>query len=359
MAYRSLILQTLHYLSRPHERVPREAIESAAAWRADELGDEGWRESFDAAEIGEVERAIAVAQATGRAMADLGREDFPLPRLERRIDRWREVLARGRGVVIISGLPAQRWPQSDLELFFWGLGLHLGIPGAQNPQGDLLGHVRDQGVAPGATVRQYRTNEAIDAHCDAADVVGLLCVRAAKQGGLSRLASSVTVYNEILARRPDLVDVLYDWFQLDTRSEGGLDILPVIPCRYAGGQLRTFFHGEYYRSAPARRGGRPLTPEQIEVLDLYNEILAEPGVMLEMHLSPGDIQLVSNHTIVHSRTAYEDHDDPALRRHLLRLWLSLEEDRSVRWRLRKERARLDILLHASRHWLHRLRDGSR
>ncbi|MBW2315173.1 MAG: TauD/TfdA family dioxygenase [Deltaproteobacteria bacterium] len=60
------------------------------------------------------------------------------------------------------------------------------------------------------------------------------------------------------------------------------------------------------------------------LLDLYEEIAASPALYFDMDLEPGDIQWLSNHVILHARTAYDDHDDPAEKRHLLRLWLSIE-----------------------------------
>jgi alpha-ketoglutarate-dependent taurine dioxygenase len=42
-----------------------------------------------------------------------------------------------------------------------------------------------------------------------------------------------------------------------------------------------------------------------------------------MQFEPGDIQLLSNHRVLHARTAYEDAPGETRGRHLLRLWLSL------------------------------------
>jgi len=97
----------------------------------------------------------------------------------------------------------------------------------------------------------------------------------------------------------------------------------VPPCRFAGGTLRTFWHGDYFRSVARHADAPPLTPAQRELLDLYEEIAASPGFALDMQFEPGDVQLVSNHVVLHARTAYEDHPEPDRRRHLLRLWLSL------------------------------------
>jgi len=352
--YRSLIRQTLHYLSRPHEAIARAPIERAAAWRADALEPSQWREVLDDAALTELERALEIARRTGLPVAALRRSDFPLPSLTADVDRWRRELADGRGFVVLRGVPVDRWSRADTEAFFWCLGLHLGIPGAQNPGGDLLGHVRDEG-APVGKVRQYRTNEAIGFHCDTADVVGLLCLHAARRGGQSRIASSVTVYNTLLEHHAELVDVLYEPFDLDTRGDGGLTRIPVIPCRYAAGRLRTFFHGPYFRSAPEQPGAAPLTDRKRAALDTYESVLESPGLALSMDLEPGDIQLVNNHVLVHSRAEYEDDEDPERRRHLLRLWLSLNEPQPLAARLSALGSGLRVLEGAGRQWLGRRR----
>ncbi len=333
---RSQVDQALHYFARPHTGVRRTPVEGAAAWRGDALDEGSWREALAPAEIAELDAAIAHVRELGRPTESLRRSDFPLPGLAARIEGWRETLGRGRGFVVIGGIPVERWSQEEAEVFFWCLGLHLGIPGAQNPQGDLLGHVRDTGVSPGRTVRQYRTSERIDFHCDLADVVGLLCLKQARSGGNSRIASSVSVYNEVLRRRPELVPFLYKPFPMDTRGEGGVRTMPLVPCAHRGGALRTFWHAGYFRSALELPDPPPVLPEQRALLGLYDELLHAPGLALDMELRPGDIQLLSNHTVVHGRTSFEDHDAPEKKRHLLRLWLSLDggqpvSERALRW----------------------------
>ena len=343
--YRTLTAQTLHYLARPHSKVLRTPLVGAAAWRGDKLRHQTdlWCHEVTPDQVREIEAAIESAKSLNRPTESLASEDFPLPTLSALIDEWREELSSGRGFRVIRGLPVRDWTQADSELFFWCFGLHLGLPGAQNPEGDLLGHVTDTGAEAGARdVRQYRTAEHIPYHCDAADVVGLLCLQKAASGGESLLVSSVSVYNELLARRPDLVARLYRPFLLDTKGEGGLDYFPVPPCRYFDGQLRTFWHGEYFRTVQAYTNVSSFTALERELLDLYDEIAMGSGLRLGMSFEPGDIQLVSNHTVLHSRTAFEDGpgDD---KRHLLRLWLSLNGDRSVRYRYRRAQAYARLL----------------
>lgn len=335
--YRSITAQSLHYYSRPHSGVPAQAIASAAAWRGDDLRAAGdWRQTFSDAQIAELEAAIAHARGTGKPLQELSAGDFPLPTLQVDIEQWRQQLQHGRGFVLLRGLPVERWGVADTELLFWCLGWHLGLPGAQNRFGELLGHVRDTGADPAdPSVREYRTRVNISFHCDAADAVGLLCLRPAKSGGASRIASSVTIFNEILQRAPHLVSRLFRPFAMDAHAEAGLQHFDITPCRYFDGELKTFYHSGYFRSASRYPGVPALDDEERELLDLYDSIANDPAIYLDMELEPGDIQLCSNHTVVHSRTAYEDYAEPHMRRHLLRLWLSFPEPRSLPYRARK------------------------
>ncbi len=341
--YKTLTAQTIHYFARPQERVLREPLNVPAAWKGSELAQrEDWRETLTDAEVAELDRALAAARATGKPLGALTKEDFPLPTLCKKIDRWRDEVRSGRGFQVLRGVPVTRWPQSDSELFFWCFGQHFGIPGAQNPQADLLGHVRDTGESPDE-VRHYRTRVNINFHCDAADIVGLLCLTKAKHGGQSRIVSSVSVYNELLGRRPDLVDRLYEPFMMDTKGEGGVRYLPVRPCRFDAGRLRTFYHTDYFRSAVGFEGESMLPPEARALLDLYNEIADSPDTYLDMDLDPGDVQLLSNHTVLHARTDYEDYPEPERRRHLLRLWISLPSRAPLSTRFRTQRSRLGMV----------------
>ena len=353
MKYRSLVRQTLHYFARPHEGLPSGPLGGPAAWRASELRAGGdFRMRLSAKEIQEIEHGLLGARAAGKELSSLSRRDFAWEKLRLRIFEWRVELQAGRGFVIVSGVPVERWEDWQCEYFFWGLGLHLGVPGAQNPQGDLLGHVRDEREpADGVTLRQYRTRAHIPFHCDAADVVGLLCLKRAKSGGDSRIASSVAVFDELLRREPAMARRLFEPYFLDTKAEGGLRAFPIAPCCYADGVLRTFYHSDYFRTASRHSEVPPLSDFDLSVLDAYDEIASSPEFCLEMSFQPGDIQLLSNHSVVHSRGGYEDFDDLDQRRHLLRLWLSLPRARSVGERVRVEGSRLGLVWDLARHRL--------
>ncbi|MFO1407798.1 MAG: TauD/TfdA family dioxygenase [Steroidobacteraceae bacterium] len=324
-AYLPFLQQTLGYFDRPHDGPALSPVTSPAAWKRRDLEGVDWRVRLTGDEVSELREAVASWMARSRPLSSMTRGDFPLPTLARRIRGWRDEVVSGRGLQVISGVPVEAWTVDEASAFFWGFGQYLGRPGAQNRKGDLLGHVRDTGAdRTDRYVRQYLTTQYIPFHCDAADMVGLLCLQTAKSGGLSRIASSVAVYNELLARRPDLAPRLFEPFMLDTRDEAeanGMKVLPVPPCRHAAGVLRTFWHSEYFRTSQRHDGVR-LTDAENELLDLYDGISSSPEFHVDMALEPGDVQLLSNHTAIHARTDYEDHPEPGRKRHLLRLWIT-------------------------------------
>jgi hypothetical protein len=327
-SYLPFLQQTLRYFDRPHEAPPQSAVASPAAWKRSDLAEATWRVQLDGAESDELQHAVSAWMVQRRPLGEMTRADFPLPALASKIAAWRHEVAAGRGLQVISGVPVNSWSVDEAAVFFWGLGQHLGRPGAQNRKGDLLGHVRDTGAdRTDPFVRQYLTTQDIPFHCDAADMVGLLCLRTATSGGLSRIASSVSVFNELLRRRPDFAPRLFEPFMLDTRDESeasGLKVLPIPPCRYAGGVLRTFWHSQYFRTSQRHDGVR-LSEAEHELLDLYDAISASPEFHVDMELEPGDVQLLSNHTVIHARTDYEDPPEEHLKRHLLRLWITFDE----------------------------------
>lgn len=332
-AHRSFGEQARHYFTRSHTTQPEAPIDSEAAWLGIDLRREEakWHIRLDDDDLAELDRGLSRLERQRVPIAEIDRTQLLLPRLAPKIKAWRHQLMRGRGFVVVSGLPVEEWGESRSALAFWALGHHLGVPGAQNPDGELLGHVKDygeQGDSP--HVRLYRTAGEIRFHCDAADVVGLLCLQTARTGGASRIASSVAIWNALFESDPESALLLFEPFAHDLRGEhraGQPGHANLQPCCFGeDGVLRTFYHSEYFRSAARLPEVGRLPASRVDLLDRYDALGASPDFHLDMQFERGDMQFISNHTIVHARTGYEDDPDPALKRHLLRLWLSLDTD---------------------------------
>jgi len=235
--------------------------------------------------------------------------------------------------VLLRGFPIEELPPEATELAYLGLGFQLGTPVGQDADATLLGHVRDEGVPRNdPSVRLYRTRGRQDFHTDGSDIVGLLCLQRSKMGGESRIASSFAVYNEILRRRPDLIDVLYEpmyWDRNDEQTPGEDPYFTLSVLNDVAGAPRIFFIGWYIKDAQRHPQVPRLTALQREALEMIESVANDPEFYLEMDFEPGAIQLLANAKILHSRESYEDHDEPDLRRHLLRLWLTAHAFTSV------------------------------
>jgi hypothetical protein len=314
--------------------LPPGPIAGPSAWRGEDLArSDAWIHRFTASELSELHRALARVHARGLALPGIGREDFPLPTLGARLAALRAELLHGRGFVLLRGLPMERYALEDAATIYWGIGAWFGRPRSQNARGHLLGHVRDVGYdLTDPNVRTYQTTKRQYYHTDSVDLVALLCVRRAKSGGLSSLASSVTAFNEMRARRPDLLPEMFAPFYVDRRGEvpPGMDPWFALPIfNWHAGVLTTIYVRRYIESAQRFPEVPRLTVRQVEALDTFDAILEDPRVHLQMAFEPGDIQLVHNHQILHDRTEFEDWPDASRKRHLLRLWLCPPDGRPL------------------------------
>jgi hypothetical protein len=308
-----------------------EVLLHPAAWRGAELAtSREWVYELSAAEVAELVDAVATVRRSGVALDGVRPEQVPLPTLSSVVDGWADELDAGRGFVLVRGLPVDELGEEGASLAYLVLGAHLGMPVSQYANGDLLGHVRDDGSDPeDPTVRRYRTRLAQPFHVDGSDVVGLLCLQPAKSGGLSQIVSSVTVYNAIARHRPDLEPLLHEPWYFDRYGEQRPGERPWFAAPIVSGmpdRFRFMYLRWYIDKAQSHPDVPRLGDAQVELLDLTDELASDPQLHLDMDFTPGDIQLLANRTILHSRTAYEDHDDPARRRHLLRLWLTLHRN---------------------------------
>lgn len=304
-------------------------ISGPQAWYGPEMSrSDAWMHPLGEAEVAEIEAAVRPLADSGADIARITRTDFHLPRLAPKLSAIREEVMTGRGFALIRGLPVERWSIRESAIAYFGIGAHFGNARSQNAMGHVLGHVRDLGrdAVNDQTARIYQTRERQTFHTDSCDIVALLCLKTARSGGASALVSSMTIYNEMRERRPDLLRLLFEPFATDRRGEvpaGKKPFFEIPVYNYHAGYLSALYARRYIESARRFDEVPELTAEQREALDLFDALANDPSLNLQMEFRPGDVQLVHNHTILHDRTAYEDWEEPDRKRHLLRLWLAV------------------------------------
>ena len=307
---------------------PQKTIEGPATWRGADIKDaDDLAHRLTDAEIAELDAAVAEIARGGIDPIAIDRQNFDLPQLGQRLSLIRdEILLKGRGFMVIRGVPVERYSMGEAAAAFLGIGAHFGRPVSQNGKGHILGHVKDLGRRiEDPNARIYQTTHKQTFHTDSADIVALLCLKTAKAGGLSRIVSSIFLYNEMFGRCPDLAAVLFEPLCFDRRGEvpagrKGYYETPVF--HWHADELSVIYGNRYYIASAQRFADAPrLTERQVEALDLFDALANDPSNYLDIEFRPGDIQLLHNHVILHDRTDYEDWPEPERKRHLLRLWL--------------------------------------
>jgi len=301
-------------------------------WIRDDIAtNASWAIHLTATEVADFEAGLASAKRSEHGMFNLSRSNFAFgPAALARLRASIEETQHGRGFQLMRGLPVERWSVEDARLLFWGIGLHLGVPRPQGKSSQFMSDVRDAGGNYRSTVgRGYNTRSALDFHADNCDIVGLMCLRTAKSGGESIITSSIAAHNVMLTERPDLVTELYGLLTFSRQGEAAPEEPPYYSAATFGtkdGQFACRHVRNHVRSAQLSFPEVPrLTPAQLEALDYFDSVLMRPDLCFRMDLEPGDIQFINNHIVLHSRTDYEDYEDPELKRHLLRLWVSSPE----------------------------------
>jgi len=310
-------------------------LEPNCEWHASDVADEsGWTELFDSAECEEIDAALRTALEKSDDVLEIGRDDFPLPMLAKRLAGVERELMDGRGFVRLRGIDRDRYDQAEMEMIYWGIGTYLGSPWPQNKYGHVLGDVTDHGKS--AADPTSRGNEigglALPFHCDGSDLVGLLCLQNGLEGGLSAVANSVSIHNQLVREAPELAAELYLPQPNDFRGEQAAGGKPwyEVPV-FTEWKDRLFVRCiPPYILASQRHAEAPrLTPAAKEGLARLVELADDPDYHIQMELRPGDMQFINNYHVLHGRSAYTDARDAGRIRHLKRLWLetSVLEDR--------------------------------
>lgn len=310
-------------------------ITGPAAWIGQEMADnpDAWLYQLSREDISDLENAARHFLTLDLDVGEISKETFPLTTFSTHVQELSQILLKGVGVQVLRGLPIAGYSQKFAATIFCGLGAHLGSARSQNAQGHILGHVRDiGGDVNDPNSRIYQTCERQTFHTDSADVVGLLCLREAKEGGRSLLVSAISIYNRMRAERPDLLEKLFDPIATDRRGEipeGAKPFMEIPLLNWHMGHLTVFYQRQYIDSAQRFDGAMPLTAEHVDALDMFDALANDPALCFGMQLEPGDMQFVYNHSQLHDRTGFLDWPDPAKRRHLMRLWLSIDGDRPL------------------------------
>jgi hypothetical protein len=310
--------------------VPRQTSHDPKLWSAGTFaGRAAWTVPLSPACLALVDRLVQPLRRDPRPLTELRLSKAEQAACSRELEPALAILEAGCGFVVLDRLPVERYSTYEAQALYWLIGQGLGQPIEQNVQGTLLYDVRDTGQDVATGARFSVTNADSSFHTDNSfgatltDYVGLLCLQTAKGGGLNQIVSGYSVHNELAEHYPEVLETLRQPFHIDRRGGVRPDEPPTILfpifswdrdhliCRYM----------HYWIEVGQQKAEQPLTPTQVEALDVLDRVLNRPELRAEFYLERGQMLFVNNRWILHSRTAFEDYPEPERRRHYVRLWL--------------------------------------
>lgn len=332
-----LTLFSLLWCSEQGKAVPLTIIDGPTAWTsADYANTEKHIYTLTESDISELDTQLAAIEAAGIDIKDVRKGTYPLETFGPKLAEIQREVSFGRGFALLRGVPVERYTRKQSLLAFWLIGQYWGLAVPQNKKGHLIGHVKDIGHDPSKPdTRLYATNLAQPWHNDGpADLVSLLCLKPAKAGGSSGWASSISVYNEMLKRAPELARVMTErgvwyWDRKGEIPEGKAAVYEMPVFNFFQGYLSVNFSDNYYFLSQRHPEVPRLSDLQLQAIKMFNELAQSPELRMDYILKPGDVQLLSNHVCLHYRSAIDDYPEPDRKRHLLRLWLSPTDERPL------------------------------
>ena len=310
-----------------------ETVYHPSAWRGNEISSiDECSFVLQDRHLSALDRALKSVRARGLDLNSVEKGDFDLSDIAEDITEIENGILHGRGIVIIRGFPVSEYSLEDIEVLYWGLGTYLGTGESQSKMGDRLGHVEDVSGKDN-NQRAYRNSVGIMAHTDLSDIVGMLSIRKAKSGGLSTYVSAPSIHNRILATHPELLVPLYRGYRYHLFGEQAPGEPPVtqyeIPVLSQKDGVVSARYIPEYITRGVEHLGEPLPELDLKAFDYFNELATDDELRFNVMLNPGDLSFINNYSVLHTRDAFFDGDEPHEKRLLLRLWLSSDYQRPV------------------------------
>ena len=323
-----------------------EIYDHPSAWKASDFnGKKSVSEKLQPDHIAAFDAALQSVRERKIDLEEITREDFPLSSIQDSVDRWVFEIQGGRGLLVLTDFPVEKYNKEECAIMYFGLGCHFGKAQSQSLMGDKLGHVVNVG-GKDTRERAYRNSVELALHTDASDIVAMMCLVKAMQGGMSGYCSGPAVYNHFIEHYPDLLKTLRDGFQYHLFGEQKPGKSPVTLHK-----IPVFSESEGYLSVSYLRSyielafdelGRERTDLEQRALDTFDKVAHSPDFRLDYMMEPGDICFFNNYTVLHTRSEFFDHEEPALKRHLLRLWLRAWQPRPLAQNISTYRSRQGI-----------------
>jgi len=322
-----------------NEKILTNRVSDQTLWYAADmlqLKKDRWLHVISADNRQELLNATEYAKTRGGEPNTITRDDFPLPEFSNTLLWMGQQLDRGLGLRMLQGIPIEGLTISDIELLYAGLTSWLGQMINQDTSGTLIDHVFDRGLSyENIAVRGYTTNAQLSPHCDSGDLVSLLCIRPAMEGGINNLSCSMAIYNALLESHPEYLEPLYRGFYYNIRGNGPVGEFQHITSHrvpvfsYHQGLLSCRYNEKAILTAEQLPNAKKLTTLEKEAIACVTELAMRDEIRFDLRLESGDLLFLNNNTVLHNRDWFRDFDQADRKRLLLRQWINLDNAREL------------------------------
>lgn len=313
-------------------------VTDGTIWYTKDMQDNvSWLHPINTDQQTEILNALEVAKSCGATVETVDKETFPLPHFGELLSVMQYDLDKGFGFSVIRGVPIEGLSIEDSELLYAGITAHFGHMVNQDTQGTLIDHVCDRGADySDISVRGYTTNAQLTPHCDSGDLVVLLCVNPAKEGGLNNISCTMAVYNELVETQPEYIEPLYRGFHYNLRGNGPVGEFQNITAHrvpvfsYHDNMLSCRYNQKAILTAEELPGVEPLSDLEKAAINYIAELAMRDDIRFDVQLQSGDIAFLNNHTVLHNRGSFVDYEEQENKRLLLRQWVNLDGARKLK-----------------------------
>ncbi|WP_017318647.1 TauD/TfdA family dioxygenase [Mastigocladopsis repens] len=307
--------------------------------------NEGWKVSLTPEVLDEVRRELEFLRKNGKTWEQFvnGSYQIPYPAISNFSNHLLDLLFGKFGVALVNGLDLKSFSHEEARLLLLMIGSNLGsIIRQQRILHDIRNTENDR-QRTFKTLDFSKSNLSSGLHTDSShninimpDVVGLLCVQNARQGGDTRISNALNVHEILKQNSPDILKCLYQEFIRESRWEGKepslqerlSNSIPIFSYGLFTDGL-SFRYSKYRLYRPYELGVKTLSAQQNEALECLETVLNSPSLVHTFTMLPGQILFTNNHILAHERTPFVEWDEPSKRRHMVRMWVKLSRRGSV------------------------------
>ncbi len=230
-------------------------------------------------------------------------------------------IKKNYGFVVLRGLNILKKDQ-QIKSFFEFICQKLGNLIIQDSGNTVFYPVYNEGLSMSDGGRYSRSSDSGSFHTDnpaeenVPDLVGLLSIKEALEGGLSCIVNMFLVIEELYLNYPHLTDLLRKKYKFNRKNKHNENVkVNEFPILKLGKEFSFRYLSDYINKENENEN-------KLKILELLDQELLKQKFRKEFPLSRGDILFFDNMKLAHGRTSFVESLIKEERRMMYRVWIS-------------------------------------